>query len=244
MRIFIIAALIILAGCGTSNYKKFDLSGVHESQGVIIGKIDIKYNHRLFDSTGCQFCAGSACQSLLDDGYVFMPVGKGPLTQGRLSCSNPDFCCDVPSFTVESFEVGSDIIYFGNLIFTVYDTSPGSYTAPVGTTRTITVIEGIPEDYFDDNNYQRRKMNGEVTGHVDDFGKAVTREFASWLFTYDYDDTSGPRAPYIVYFDVSVKDGMTDVLEVFRTQVKNKDAKVEKNIFNIKLKLKEYTIYK
>lgn len=238
--IFIVVCLVILTGCGTRHYKQFDLSNVSENQGVIIGKIDIQYNYRPFDSTGCRFCAGSACQYLLDDGYVFMSVEKGPLAQGRLSCSHPDIF-----YTVESFEVGSDIIYFGNLFFTVYDTSPDANTAPVGTTRTTSLIPDVPDDHFDDQNYQRRKMNGEVTSHVDDFGKAVIQDFASWLTTYDYKDTSGGQpAPYLVYSDVSVKDGMSDVLEVFRTQVKNKNVKVRKNIFKIKLEEEATIVYR
>ncbi len=221
MRILLVIILILLAGCGTRHYKQFDLADIKENQGVIIGKIDVKYNYLPFDTTGCKFCAGFACQSLLDDGYVFMSVEKGPLTQGRLSCSNPDI-----SYLVESFEVGSDIVYFGNLIFTVIDTSPNPGAVPVrSTARTIKLIKEAPEDYY-----------------VDDFGKAAIRDFASWLTSVEV--TPNQRAPYKIYFDVSVKDDMKDVLEVFRAQVKNKEVKVEKNIFNIKLEAEHTTVYR
>lgn len=241
MKNFVIVLLMFVAGCGTRNYKEFDFSNVPESQGVIIGKIDIKYNSQLLDTTVCKFCAGSACQSLLDDGYVFMPVEKGPLTQGRLYCSHPNFCCDVPNFIVESFEVGSGIIYFGNLIFTVIDTSPNPYTPP---SRSTPVTEDPWVNYFDD--YERRKMNGEVTSSADAIAKGVIRDTASSLYSavFSSEVTSSQRAPYTVYFDVSVKDSMTDVIEVFRAQVKNKDIKVEKNIFNIKLETEQTTIYR
>jgi len=124
MRVLIINVLTLLAGCGLlKHYKKFDLSKVHESQGVIIGKVDVKNNSRPFEITGCQFCAGTdtdtACHHLLEDGYVFMPVGKGPLTEGRLSCSYPNVCCEDILFSVDAFEVTPEIAYFGNLIFTV-----------------------------------------------------------------------------------------------------------------------------
>jgi hypothetical protein len=230
--IFLTSFSMIMMGCGTRHYKQFELSNVNENQGVIIGKIDIKYNYRPFDSTGCRFCAGSACQYLLDDGYVFMSVGKGPLTQGRLSCSYPNIY-----YTVKSFEVGSDIIYFGNLIFTVYDTSPAPNTPPV---RPTPAREKPEVDYFED--YERRKMNGEVTSHVDAIAKGVIDDTVSSLFSSD--GTSGPRAPYIIYFDVSVKDGMTEVVKVFRSQVKNKDVNVEKNIFDIKLEPEYTTVYR
>ena len=213
MKTFVILLLMFVAGCGTSNYKKFDLSNVHESQGVIIGKVDVRFNSKPFDFTGCQFCAGTeagtACHHLLEDGYVFMPVGKGPLTEGRLSCSYPDVCCEDILFSVESFEVGTGIIYFGNLVFTVDDESPQiNIIAPV---QTAPVTKDLPVDYHTD--YQRRKMNGEVTSHVDAFAKDVIDDFASWLVSSD--DTK-QHVSYKIYFDVSVEDGMKGVMEVFR----------------------------
>lgn len=232
MRVFIVVALILLAGCGPNNYKKFDLSNVDESQGVFIGKIDVRYNSNPFETTGCRFCAGSACQFLLEEGYVFLPLEKGPLTGGRLSCSYPNVCCEGILFSVEPIEVKSGIFYFGNLIFSVdiesFSTNP---TAPKSTS-----LPGM--DY--NNSYQERRRRGEVKGVGDVLAKDAIGDLLSAMLFPD-DDSEG-RTYYVLSTTVFVEDDMPDVLEVFRKQVNKEDVKVEKYLFDIKLDEKEKTI--
>lgn len=224
MKFFLIVLLTVLAGCGTSNYKKFDLSDVHESQGVIIGKVDVRFNSKPFEFTGCQFCVGThtgtACHHLVEDGYVFMPVGKGPLTEGRLSCLYPDVCCEDIVFAVDSFEVTPEITYFGNLNFTVDIESFSACPVPVKTD---------PPDYSD---YEERKRRGEITSFEDALLTEAIEGLVSEIFSSGGDKH---RVQYKISFGVSVEDSMADVIEVFRGQIKKEDVEVQKNLFKMKL---------
>ncbi|MDH5763730.1 MAG: hypothetical protein OEZ51_12160 [Nitrospinota bacterium] len=223
MRIFITAFLIFLTGCGATiqyqkNYKNFDLSKVDENQGVVIGRVDVELEAKPYDARLCGFCMGSVCHQLFEDGYVFMPLEQGNVPIVSISC-------DLPGprgnreyrFGVDQFQVKPGITYIGNLLFSIKKWSSRAYTTSKS------------EDYTD---YQTRKMSGEVDNHLDALVKDEIDGLLSDMF-FVFTDASKKRTYYEYSASVSAEDDMSDVLEVFRQQVK-KEAQVEKNIIKIK----------
>ena len=121
MRVLIIVvSLLFLAGCGsTPHHKQFDLSKVEARQGVIIGKINVEYNSVPFPTAGCTFCVDLDCHRLLQEGYVFMPIGRGDVYNTFFTCSYPVVGRGDHVFKVDSFAVKPGVTYFGNLLFSV-----------------------------------------------------------------------------------------------------------------------------
>jgi hypothetical protein len=64
----------------------------------------------------------------LNEGYVFMPVGKYDVTNVLLVCGYPDVGRGDHLFEVGPFEVKPGATYFGNLLFSVSSQVTKSYT--------------------------------------------------------------------------------------------------------------------
>ena len=226
MKNIVIVFLMLLAACTTSsNHKRFDLPAAEENKGVLIGKVDVKYDLGNFDSEMCRFCIDRVCPQLLEEGYVFMALKQVDVARARLSCFYPDIGYINHLFEVSQLEVKPGIVYFGNLTVTVKFESSHTFDNP----NYVPPKPEPPEDYshsqtsYGTSNIAKQlaidMMRDTVDGIVDVFVSDYTPET---ITAYDMPAT------------VSVEDGMSGVVEVFRKQVGKDDVQVEKNLIDIK----------
>lgn len=115
---FLVFSVYFIGGCATT-YKDFKLSNVKPSEGVAIGKVNIKYNGRVLNKE-CAVCLGSTagggnCQNLTDEGIVFISLPTGEANIRRIACKDTS----IQHFNLSGakFQVGNGLTYFGQVDF-------------------------------------------------------------------------------------------------------------------------------
>ncbi len=112
--IFLMFILVLTSSCATT-YKDFKTLDVKPYQGVVIGKVNIKYNGKDLNKE-CAVCLNSVngpCLDLTDEGYVFKNIPKGEASIRRIACKD----VSVHHYNIEGalFEVLDGVNYFGQV---------------------------------------------------------------------------------------------------------------------------------
>jgi hypothetical protein len=108
------AAAIYLSACATT-HKDFKVSDVKPTEGVVIGKVNIKYNGKDLNKD-CAVCLNSVngpCQNLTEDGLVFKNIPRGESSIRRIACK--DTSLQHYNMTGANFQTGEGVTYFGQV---------------------------------------------------------------------------------------------------------------------------------
>ncbi len=114
-RIFLGVLVSILAGCASPTYKDFKTEKVKPTEGIAIGTVKIRYNGKDM-SKGCAVCLTSVngpCQSLAENGLVFLSAPKGESSLRRIVCS--DVSAQHYNIQNVNFTIHDGVTYFGNV---------------------------------------------------------------------------------------------------------------------------------
>jgi hypothetical protein len=112
--ITLLIVLMIFSGCATT-YKDFKTLDVKPYQGVVIGKVNIKYNGKDMNKE-CAVCLNTVngpCLDLTEEGFVFKNIPKGEASIRRIACKD----VSVHHYNIEGalFEVLEGVNYFGQV---------------------------------------------------------------------------------------------------------------------------------
>lgn len=116
VKVFSLVVFVVgLSGCATT-YKDFKVADVKPTEGVAIGKVNIKYNGKDFNSE-CAVCLNSVngpCQNLTENGIVFKNIPKGEATLRRIACK--DTSLQHYNINGATFQVADNgVTYFGQV---------------------------------------------------------------------------------------------------------------------------------
>lgn len=118
MKKLILATLAVLglitSGCATT-YKDFKTADIKPTDGVAIGKVNIKYNGKNLNKE-CAVCLNSIngpCQNLTDEGLVFKNIPKGEASIRRIACKDTS----LQHYNIQgaNFQVQDGVNYFGHV---------------------------------------------------------------------------------------------------------------------------------
>ena len=107
----------LLSGCATT-YKDFRVSDVNYKEGVAIGRVNITYNQKNYNSE-CAVClyqtngTGGPCQKLTEEGFVFLDILKGENSLGRVECKDTSIYHYNPVKAI--FTQNEGVTYFGDV---------------------------------------------------------------------------------------------------------------------------------
>ncbi len=105
---------IYLTACATT-HKDFKLADVKPTEGVVVGKVNIKYNGKDMNKE-CAVCLNSVngpCQNLTENGFVFKNIPKGEATLRRIACK--DVSLQHYNIAGATFQVADGVTYFGQV---------------------------------------------------------------------------------------------------------------------------------
>lgn len=114
MRSLSVLFLFLISGCATT-YKDFNASKVKVGEGVSIGRVSVVYNGAPFNKE-CEIClssGGGPCQSLTEEGLIFLNVKIGNSSLRRINCKDHS----IHHYTIEdaTYTQSEGVTYFGEV---------------------------------------------------------------------------------------------------------------------------------